>query len=84
MGGPPGLTSQGRMALLASSGRSGMDSEVGLGDFFGGDLPKKFGILLALLALSRLGVYIPTGAVSPPIAPIIENIAWPCMISSRH
>eukprot|EP00667_Euglena_gracilis_P004823 EG_transcript_4847 len=56
-------TSAGRVALLASAGRPGLDSRVGLGDFFGGDLPKKFLVLLSLLALSRLGVYVPLPGV---------------------
>lgn len=33
------------------------------GDFFKGDLPQKFGALLVLLALSRVGVYVPLWGV---------------------
>ncbi|MBA0690167.1 hypothetical protein Goari_007861, partial [Gossypium aridum] len=40
------------------------DSSIEFGDFFKGPLPGKFLKLLAFLALSRLGVYIPLGGVN--------------------
>ncbi|KAI9117405.1 hypothetical protein K1719_011571 [Acacia pycnantha] len=40
------------------------DSSIDFGDFFKGPLPGKFLKLLGLLALSRLGVYIPLGGVN--------------------
>ncbi|KAI5348903.1 hypothetical protein L3X38_001790 [Prunus dulcis] len=40
------------------------DSSIDFGDFFRGPLPGKFLILLAYLALSRLGIYIPLGGVN--------------------
>ncbi|XP_021277134.1 preprotein translocase subunit SCY1, chloroplastic isoform X2 [Herrania umbratica] len=40
------------------------DSSIDFGDFFKGQLPGKFLKLLAYLALSRLGVYIPLGGVN--------------------
>ncbi|KAF7806597.1 preprotein translocase subunit SECY, chloroplastic isoform X1 [Senna tora] len=40
------------------------DSSIDIGDFFKGPLPGKFLKLLGLLALSRLGVYIPLGGVN--------------------
>ncbi|XWS73184.1 hypothetical protein CRYUN_Cryun02cG0104400 [Craigia yunnanensis] len=40
------------------------DSSIDFGDFFKGPLPGKFLKLLAYLALSRLGVYIPLGGVN--------------------
>lgn len=39
------------------------DSSIDFGDFFKGQLPKKFLKLLAWLALSRIGTYIPLGGV---------------------
>ncbi|CAI5530496.1 unnamed protein product, partial [Closterium sp. Naga37s-1] len=39
------------------------DSKIDIGDFFKGDLPKKFLMLLGLLALSRVGIYIPLWGV---------------------
>lgn len=52
-------------ALAASTGGPGGrpgavggESGPSLGDFLNGDLPKKLGLLLALLVFSRLGVYI--------------------------
>ncbi|CAI5502165.1 unnamed protein product, partial [Closterium sp. Naga37s-1] len=39
------------------------DSKIDFGDFFKGDLPKKFLMLLGLLALSRVGIYIPLWGV---------------------
>ncbi|RVW68267.1 Preprotein translocase subunit SCY1, chloroplastic [Vitis vinifera] len=40
------------------------DSSIDFGDFFKGPLPGKFLKLLGLLALSRLGVYVPLGGVN--------------------
>ncbi|XP_048433467.1 preprotein translocase subunit SCY1, chloroplastic [Pyrus x bretschneideri] len=40
------------------------DSSIDFGDFFKGPLPGKFLKLLAYLALSRLGIYIPLGGVN--------------------
>eukprot|EP00270_Netrium_digitus_P013538 TRINITY_DN4508_c0_g2_i1.p1 TRINITY_DN4508_c0_g2~~TRINITY_DN4508_c0_g2_i1.p1 ORF type:complete len:524 (-),score=103.75 TRINITY_DN4508_c0_g2_i1:59-1630(-) len=40
------------------------DSKIDFGDFFKGELPKKFLILLGLLALSRVGIYIPLWGVN--------------------
>ncbi|KAJ0031182.1 hypothetical protein Pint_14253 [Pistacia integerrima] len=40
------------------------DSSIDFGDFFKGPLPGKFLKLLGLLALSRLGIYIPLGGVN--------------------
>ncbi|MED6123377.1 hypothetical protein PIB30_048608 [Stylosanthes scabra] len=40
------------------------DSSIDFGDFFKGPLPGKFLKLLGLLALSRVGVYIPLGGVN--------------------
>ncbi|KAL6578145.1 protein kinase-like protein scy1 [Orobanche minor] len=40
------------------------DSSIDFGDFFNGPLPGKFLQLLGLLALSRLGIYIPLGGVN--------------------
>lgn len=40
------------------------DSSIDFGDFFRGPLPGKFLMLLAYLALSRLGIYIPLGGVN--------------------
>ncbi|PQP94681.1 preprotein translocase subunit SCY1 chloroplastic [Prunus yedoensis var. nudiflora] len=39
------------------------DSSIDFGDFFRGPLPGKFLMLLAYLALSRLGIYIPLGGI---------------------
>ncbi|XP_074276330.1 preprotein translocase subunit SECY, chloroplastic [Silene latifolia] len=40
------------------------DSSIDFGDFFKGPLPGKFLQLLGLLALSRLGIYVPLGGVN--------------------
>lgn len=40
------------------------DSSIDFGDFFKGPLPGKFLTLLGLLALSRLGIYVPLGGVN--------------------
>lgn len=40
------------------------DSSIDFGDFFKGPLPGKFLKLLGLLALSRLGIYVPLGGVN--------------------
>ncbi|XXG51713.1 hypothetical protein AAC387_Pa03g0225 [Persea americana] len=40
------------------------DSSIDIGDFFKGPLPGKFLKLLGLLALSRLGIYVPLGGVN--------------------
>ena len=40
------------------------DSSIDFGDFFKGPLPGKFLNLLGLLALSRLGIYVPLGGVN--------------------
>uniref|UniRef100_A0A803N4H0 CpSecY n=1 Tax=Chenopodium quinoa TaxID=63459 RepID=A0A803N4H0_CHEQI len=52
----------------ASSGRGVAaaieDSSIDFGDFFKGPLPGKFLKLLGLLALSRLGIYVPLGGVN--------------------
>eukprot|EP00850_Spirogloea_muscicola_P009670 SM000054S18156 [mRNA] locus=s54:589318:592545:- [translate_table: standard] len=52
-----------------SSGQRGSagaieDSSIDFGDFFQGNLPKKFIQILALLALSRVGIYIPLPGVN--------------------
>eukprot|EP00850_Spirogloea_muscicola_P001462 SM000005S17259 [mRNA] locus=s5:992504:995617:- [translate_table: standard] len=52
-----------------SSGQRGSagaieDSSIDFGDFFQGNLPKKFIQILALLALSRVGIYIPIPGVN--------------------
>ena len=53
--------------MLATGGKSSVTAKTeeppGIGDFFGGDLPGKFLTLLALLAISRVGVYIPLPGV---------------------
>jgi len=41
-----------------AGGRPGASNDSGSGDFLSGDLPKKLGLLLALLVFSRVGVYI--------------------------
>lgn len=52
------------MMQIGGSQRSGRQSSMGqgssggVGDFFGGDLPKKLGFLLLLVVFSRVGVYI--------------------------
>jgi preprotein translocase SecY subunit len=60
-------TSEGKVAMLATGGKSSVTAKTeeppGIGDFFGGDLPGKFLTLLALLAISRVGVYIPLPGV---------------------
>ncbi|KAH9611492.1 hypothetical protein KSS87_005645 [Heliosperma pusillum] len=52
----------------SSSGRGAAaaieDSSIDFGDFFKGPLPGKFLQLLGLLALSRLGIYVPLGGVN--------------------
>ncbi|KAK9834079.1 hypothetical protein WJX81_008587 [Elliptochloris bilobata] len=44
-------------------GPSGKSEESGFGEFFKGDLPKKLGIMLALIVFSRIGIYIPLSGV---------------------
>lgn len=47
----------------SSSAAAVEDSKIDLGDFFSGDLPRKFLILLGFLALSRIGIYVPLWGV---------------------
>ncbi|CAI5514742.1 unnamed protein product [Closterium sp. Naga37s-1] len=49
--------------ISETSSGSVEDSKIDFGDFFKGDLPKKFLMLLGLLALSRVGIYIPLWGV---------------------
>lgn len=61
----PGIGALGKLqATGRSSAASIEDKSLGPGDFFGGELPKKYLSLLGLLALSRIGIYIPLWGVN--------------------
>ncbi|EOY31627.1 SECY isoform 1 [Theobroma cacao] len=57
-------TKKGKSSSARGAAAAIEDSSIDFGDFFKGELPGKFLKLLAYLALSRLGVYIPLGGVN--------------------